>query len=342
MRSIFRLTLKLLKWGAICVVLVLVGIAVTARVLHRRDDARWHAPGRLVEVEPGRSMHIYCVGSGAPTVVLEAGLGDFGLSSWHSVLPQLSALSRTCAYDRAGTGWSDPPRVPPMPTPIVDDLHALLAKSGEPGPYLLVGHSLGGPLIRHYAVHYPNEVAGLVLVDGSHEDQLERMKGIPSWTQLLLKSLPTIHFLGIDRVAAQAQITDTMSAIVVARTTSDAAMHNTAVLSNALPAFFAEVKRDARPFGPLPLVALTAGRTSVPGVTPEVAEGIHREWVKMHKEIVARSTRGRWILAEKSAHYIQRDQPDLVVQSVREMLDTLRAAVPTAHRVSDAAERRAP
>jgi hypothetical protein len=70
---------------------------------------------------------------------------------------------------------------------------------------------------------------------------------------------------------------------------------------------------------------------SVPGVTPEVADALHREWVAMHKEIVARSTRGRWILAERSTHYIQRDQPDLVIQSVREMLDTVRAAVPAPH-----------
>ena len=69
----------------------------------------------------------------------------------------------------------------------------------------------------------------------------------------------------------------------------------------------------------------------VPGVTPEVADGLHREWVAMHKEIVARSTRGRWILAERSTHYIQRGEPDLVIQSIREMLDTLRAAVPAPH-----------
>jgi len=81
MRTLIRLTLQVLKWGAICLALALVGTAVYARVLHRRDDARWHAPGRLVEVEPGRSLHIYCVGSGTPTVVLEAGAGDFGLSS---------------------------------------------------------------------------------------------------------------------------------------------------------------------------------------------------------------------------------------------------------------------
>ncbi len=187
-----------------------------------------------------------------------------------------------------------------------------------------MGHSLGGPIIRHFAVHYPGKVAGLVLVDGSHEDQLDRMKGIPAWTQLVLQAIPSLHLLGIDRVVAQAQITDTMSAIAVARTTGDAAMHNTAELSNSLPEFFSAVK-DAKPFGGLPITALTAGRMSVPGVTPAVADDLHREWVAMHKEIVARSTRGRWILAERSTHYIQRGQPELVIRSIREMLDTLRA-----------------
>jgi pimeloyl-ACP methyl ester carboxylesterase len=179
-------------------------------------------------------------------------------------------------------------------------------------------------------VHYQGEVAGLVLVDGSHEDQLERLKGMPAWTRLVMKAIPTIHFLGIDRVVAQGEITDTTSAINAARTTSDAAMHNTAELANGLVPFLAEVRRDVKPFGPLPLTALTAGSMSVPGMTPEAAAGLHREWVAMQKEIVARSTRGRWILAEKSKHYIQWDQPDLVIQSVREMLDTIRVPRATA------------
>ncbi|MBI1809888.1 MAG: alpha/beta hydrolase [Gemmatimonadetes bacterium] len=322
--------LTLLKWGAACVVLALTGTAVYARILHRRDDARWKAPGRMVEVEPGRSMHIYCTGSGTPTVILEAGAGDFSLSSWYSVQPQLSALSRTCSYDRASTGWSD--RVPGRPTPaaIITDLHNLLARSGEPGPYLLVGHSLGGAIVRHYAVHYPAEVAGLILVDGSHEDQVERMKaGVPRWAFLVLGSLPALHFVGVDRLVASARIKDTISAIIAARTTSDAAMENTSALISSLDAFNAEVKRDVKPFGPLPLIALTADVVPrAPGITQAVADSMHREWVAMHQEIVSRSTRGRWILAEHSGHYIQRDRPDLVIQSVREMLDTLRSAPP--------------
>lgn len=331
MKSLVRVMFTLFKWGAACVVLALTGTAVYARILHRRDDARWKAPGRMVEVAPGRSMHLYCTGSGTPTVILEAGAGDFGLSSWHSVQPQFSALSRTCSYDRASTGWSDPVPGRPTPTAAITDLHTLLARSGEPGPYLFVGHSLGGPIIRHYAVHYPTEVAGLILVDGSHEDQMDRMKaGVPPWAFLVLRSLPALHFVGIDRLVAKARITDTLSAIIAARTTTDAAMANTSELINSLSAFNAEVKRDVKPFGALPLIALTADVVPrAPGITQAVADSMHGEWVAMHQEIVARSTRGRWILAEHSGHYIQRDRPELVIQSVREMLDTLRSAPPT-------------
>ena len=325
-RRALRLTGKVFKWGTVSVVALLAAVALYARVLHRRDAERWHAPGRLVEVEPGRRLHLYCTGAGTPTVVLEAGLGDFSLSSWHTVQPRISAFTRVCSYDRAGTGWSDPPNVAPMPTSMVDDLHAVLAKAGEPGPYLLTGHSLGGPIVRHYAVHYPAEVAGLVLVDGSHEDQLERLKGMPRWIDLVFKALPAIHFLGIDRVAAGMGAADTMSAIAAAMTTSDQAANNTLRLSLALKPFLADVRSDARDFGDLWLTALSAGKMSVPGKTPAGADSLHREWVAMHKEIVARSTRGIWILADKSGHYIQKDQPELVIGAVRAMVDSIRAA----------------
>lgn len=330
-RRLLRLSGKLLKWGTVACVVLLAAVAAYARVLHRRDAARWKAPGRVIELADGRKMHIYCTGAGTPTTILEAGLGDFSISSWSTVQPDLAKITRTCSYDRAGTGWSDPPAGPPTANGIVEDLHALLGKSGEPGPYLMVGHSLGGPLVRHYAVHYPAEVAGLVLVDGSHEEQLERLKGMPAWVDLLYKAIPTIHFLGIDRVASQAGVTDTISALGVALTTTDKAMHNTVALAKTLPAFMAEVKRDVRDFGALPLVALTAGKMEVPGVEPATAKAMHDEWVRMHQEIVARSSRGQWILAERSTHYIQRDQPELVIGAVRDMVDTLRSIPAAPH-----------
>jgi len=103
-------------------------------------------------------------------------------------------------------------------------------------------------------------------------------------------------------------------------------MHNTGEISGMLPLFFAEIKRDARSFGALPITALTAGKMEIPGVAPDVATSLHDEWVAMNQEIVSRSTRGRWLLAERSTHYIQKDQPELVVQAVRDMLDSVRVS----------------
>lgn len=318
-----RLFGRLIAWATVAVALLLVIIAITGRVQHRRDAQRWKAPGQLVEVEPGRKLHLYCTGSGSPTVVLEAGLGDFSLSAWSSVQPQISRFTRTCSYDRAGTGWSDAPRVAPMPTAMVDDLHALLERAGERGPFVMAGHSRGGPLVRHYAVHYPAEVSGLVLVDGSHEDQLERMK-LPGWADYIYPVFRVVNFLGIDRVMGGFSAQDTVSLENLALTSMPTAVDNTITIGQSLAPFFAEIRRDARPHGDLPIVALTAGRMSVPGLTSAQADTMHQAWVAMHQEIVSRSTRGQWILAERSQHYIQKDQPDLVIDAVKAMVESLR------------------
>lgn len=322
-RRLLRIVGRVFTWGAIGLVVGLAGVAVTGRVLHGRDATRWKAPGRVLAVEPGRNMHIYCTGTGAPTVVLENGLGDYSLSAWSSVQPQIAEFARVCSYDRAGTGWSDVPRVPPMPTAMVDDLHALLGAAGEKPPFVLAGHSLGGPLVRHYAVHYPQEVAGLVLVDGSHEDQVERMK-LPWWADYIYPVFRGVNFLGIDRVLGGLGAADTVSQRSLALTSMPTAMDNTMTIGQSLGTFMAEVKKDAHDFGDLRITSLTAGRMSVPGMTPVQADSMHQTWVAMHKEIVSRTTRGQWILAEKSAHYIQRDEPELVINAVKAMIDSLK------------------
>ena len=152
----------------------------------------------LVDVGGGRRLHLSCNGSGSPTVVLEAGYGDSG-AIWSydpapaagriMVHPGVAQHTRVCVYDRPGTstpGARDDPatRSDPVPMPrtaadLVTDLHALLRSAAVPGPYVLVGHSLGGILVRLYASTYPDDVAGMVLVDSSHEDQIRR------WQQAL-------------------------------------------------------------------------------------------------------------------------------------------------------------
>ena len=153
------------------IALVCAGTVYEAIESHR-DQQMFHPPGRLVDIG-GCRLHLYCTGEGSPTVILEAGGGNPWLS-WCKVQPQVASFTRVCSYDRAGLGWSDPSPRPRTAMVIAEELHALLHNAGIPGPFVLVGHSLGGMDARMFANRYPSEVAGLVLVDSSHPDQDER------------------------------------------------------------------------------------------------------------------------------------------------------------------------
>ena len=129
-------------------------------------------PGELVDVG-GHSLHINCVGEGSPTVILESGSGANSVD-WANIQPEVANTTRVCAYDRAGSGWSEPSPEPRDPQQIAGELHTLLGNAGIDGPYVLVGHSFGGLYVRMYAELYPNEVEGMVLVDSSHPEQSAR------------------------------------------------------------------------------------------------------------------------------------------------------------------------
>jgi len=125
------------------------------------------SPGKLVDLG-GHRLHVNCTGKGGPTVIVENGLGDFSID-WILVQSRVSAFTRICTYDRAGYAWSDPGPKPRTFSQINLELHHALRKLGEHGPFVLVGHSYGGPVARNFAATYPYEVAGMVLVDAAHE-----------------------------------------------------------------------------------------------------------------------------------------------------------------------------
>ena len=140
------------------------------------DKKNFPPPGNLIDVGAFK-MHIDCVGEGSPTVILEALSGGFS-SYWAWVQPEVAKQVRVCVYDRAGFGWSESDAEPESPERTARNLHTLLTNAGIDGPYVLVGHSKGGLYERQYAEMYPQEVAGLVLLDSSHPDQFERH---PDW-----------------------------------------------------------------------------------------------------------------------------------------------------------------
>jgi pimeloyl-ACP methyl ester carboxylesterase len=159
-----RIGMALLGLVVALLALAVLG-AIYQAIATERAERTYPPPGEMVDVG-GYSLHINCVGQGSPTVILEAGSGLFS-AQWVRVQRQVSDTTRVCAYDRAGMGWSEMGPDPRDAKQITSELHTLLGKAGIEGPYVLVGHSFGGMYMQTYAARYPDEVAGVGLVDSS-------------------------------------------------------------------------------------------------------------------------------------------------------------------------------
>ena len=163
---------RFLRWlgGIVAGLLILSLLGAVYELAAEAADARTYPPpGQLVDVG-GYRLHIYCMGTGSPTVVIEAGLGDWS-TMWGSVQAEAAKTTQVCAYDRAGSGWSDSGPLPRDAGQFAKELHTLLQKADLPGPFVLVGHSLGGLPVRVFAGEYPAEVAGVVLIDSMFPGQ---------------------------------------------------------------------------------------------------------------------------------------------------------------------------
>ena len=158
-------------------VLLLIGIVAASAIYNlwafRHYRALYPPPGKIYSVD-GYGMHLNCAGTGSPTIVLEAGLGNDALI-WRQVQPELEKITRVCSYDRAGYGWSAARPGARDANSIADQLHGLLSAAAVAGPVVLMGHSIAGMYLRAYLSKYPEGVVGLVLVDPSTPEQLDRL-----------------------------------------------------------------------------------------------------------------------------------------------------------------------
>lgn len=289
------------------------------------------ATGTLVEVD-GAAVHVVVEGSG-PTVVLESGLGG-GVVEWERVAALLTGTATVVRHDRPGLGWSERRPGPRTAEGAAYELHQLLAGLGLAGSVVLVGHSLGGLHVRAFAALYPDEVAGVVLVDPSHEDAGARMPVLDRLNRLqlllfraLLRGGRPGHALLLKayRAGLAAQLgrpADPAAVALLDRATERAA--DPAVLRAVadevagLEESCAQVRRltaDA-PFPAVPLRVISQGRPPSSRLLRTAA----RHWRALHADLARLSPHGEHLVAEASGHLVPLEQPDLVARAVREVL----------------------
>ena len=325
--------------------------AVGASAQTATDAPPLTAPGKLVDVG-GWRLHINCTGevrAGQPTVILEAGVGDFSVE-WSLVQPQVAKFARVCSYDRAGDGWSDLGPHPRTFRQIVYELHTLLSRAGERGPFVLVGHSYGGWLVRSYQSTYPAEVAGMVLVEAGADDPWRMMpdgKLVRASSLATGQTIPPVQTVGPLRIddippAALAQIragladaprrandpprdklpvdAQRMRKWALGQVGHVVAAVNP-VEAEELAVLRAQRAATPHPLGDLPLIVITRGRPDETGADAAAREREHRE---DHTAVATLSRHGKLIVAEHSGHHVQLDEPELVVSAIREVVAVAR------------------
>lgn len=324
--------------GLLALVVILVAGGAAWEAISRRAVRRDIPPtGKLVDIG-GRRIHVDCRGTGTPTVVLIHGLDNGGALSWSAVHDSIAATTRTCAYSRAGIMWSDPGPALVTAKGIADDLHAALEKGGEHPPFVLVAHSLGGPLSLTYTQHYGDQVAGIVMVDIAHPDELGKLEKVAPKIRGagadLTRWIDRLSWTGVLRLLTLNAEAKPNESAASARAKAAYLPRSTAAMLKETLAFPALLDEAGtfRTLGDRPLVILTATKPLTPlersfqELTEAKAAEFKEIWRQLHVDATHWSTRSRQVLVPDASHYIQYDRPDVVIAAARSVIDSVRVA----------------
>ena len=295
MKKVTGFLKRLFLWLlAIVFVLVMSGM-IYQTASAEADRKNFPAPGNLIDVG-GFKMHIYCMGEGNPTVILETLSG--GTSSyWGWVQPEVSKTTRVCVYDRAGRGWSQPDPEPLTLARTVRNLHTLLTNARVEGPYVLVGHSIGGIYVRQFAADYPEEVVGMVLVDAGHPYQYDRYPDLARAGEGYLRAaFPTLARLGVFRLYFAsggeidfADMKEPQKSEIKAIWSSPEYFSSQRAETIAGPEIYHSGQKLSR-LGNLPLLVITAGQNAPNG------------WPELQRDLAMLSDDSTHLILETATH----------------------------------------
>jgi pimeloyl-ACP methyl ester carboxylesterase len=334
--------LRLLVWfsiiGSLC---VLTGFLYQT-LGTRRDGKRFPPPGRLVDIGSHR-LHLLQQGSGSPTVVLEAGLMSTVLS-WSGLQQRLAQSYRVVSYDRAGLGWSDPGPLPRTADRIVEELHILLHRAGIPPPYLLVGHSFGGLTMPLFAARFPEETAGMVLVDpvasaewnppSKHDRKLTGIGATVCRRAALLSRIGLLRFVSFLLSTRLKKVAAHLVRLISRGAPADVGSVSSPWFS-ALPAqeremaavFWVQEKFARAIASQLENLPASAAQIDALGHVCErpavilSASTAPEKRSKEHAAMAARLPSGHYVLAERSGHWIMQDQPELLIRAIENVAE---------------------
>jgi pimeloyl-ACP methyl ester carboxylesterase len=320
--------------AGIAIVTALTAIVLAGQVARRRLARRYPPTGRLVDIG-GYRLHIDVRGSG-PTVVLEGGTWVPG-AAWAHIQGELASTARVVTYDRAGLGWSDRSPMPRTADVMADELHELLVRAEVPAPYVLVGHSFGGTVVRVFAHRHPGLVAGIVLLDGAHEDQFRRAPApVRQFMARAAKAMPVMFaLLGLIArtgiLALRPSLVPPIGALpadVVAAVRAQVASDPKALAAMTAEMAQLEAGNDRvralaiSSLGEIPIRVVSHGRAegTPPQLGPEVAAEYERVWQELQAAQAGLSTDSLRLVAEGIGHDIPAEAPTLVVDVVRGLL----------------------
>ena len=278
----------------------------TFATVNASDDEPFRPPGRFVNIG-FQTMYIDCVGNKSPTILIDVGIAGSS-ASWYKIAQTLSNNVRTCLYDRAGYGWSDPGRGERTTATIVHELNLLINKAEIPGPFVLVGHSFGGFTARYLAAKFPKNVVGLVLVDSSHPEQIYRLSALDNAKQ---KPLVTgrnnfapedfseferkWYFLNSSRKATFAQMGELK--------------------------YFKESAYQVKHSGPIkdiPVAVLSRGIGQLPELS---GVSLENEWQDMQKDLLKLSRNSWHLIVTDSGHEIHKEAPNHVIENILKVVN---------------------